>query len=146
MSVATAGVAPEDAGVASAAVNTMQQVGGSIGTALLNTLAATAAATYLTHHAAGKAATAQAQLHSYATAYWWSAGLFAAGTVLAALMFRSGASQPAATRATSRRPCTCEPYPRTPRRELRAESAAGVTGGRRPGHRGDGTPGRPRPP
>ena len=44
----------EDAGVASAAVNTIQQVGGSIGTALLNTLAATAATTYMTHHEPGK--------------------------------------------------------------------------------------------
>jgi EmrB/QacA subfamily drug resistance transporter len=90
MSVATGGVGAEDAGVASAAVNTMQQVGGSIGTALLNTLAATAATSYLTSHKPGKAALAQAQLHSYSTAYWWSAALFAVGTVLAVLMFRSG--------------------------------------------------------
>lgn len=47
MSLATSGIAPEDAGVASATVNTMQQVGGSIGTALLNTLAASAATSYL---------------------------------------------------------------------------------------------------
>ncbi len=97
MSVATAGVRTEDAGVASAAVNTLQQVGGSIGTALLNTLAATAAATYMTHHVPGKASMAQAQLHSYATAYWWSAGLFAVGTVVSALIFRSGASEPSTT-------------------------------------------------
>ena len=74
-----------------------QQVGGSIGTALLNTLAATAAATYLTHHVPGTASMAQAQLHSYATAYWWSAGLFAAGTVVSVLIFRGGASEPSAT-------------------------------------------------
>jgi EmrB/QacA subfamily drug resistance transporter len=90
MSVATGGVDARDAGVASAAVNTMQQVGGSIGTALLNTLAATAATSYLSSHRPGKAALAQAQLHSYSTAYWWSAGLFAVGTVLALVMFRSG--------------------------------------------------------
>jgi len=47
MSVATSGVAVEDSGVASAAVNTMQQVGGSISTALLDTLSTTAATNYL---------------------------------------------------------------------------------------------------
>jgi EmrB/QacA subfamily drug resistance transporter len=90
MSVATAGIDARDAGVASAAVNTMQQVGGSIGTALLNTLAASAATSYLHSHKPSAAAVAQAQLHSYSTAYWWSAGLFAVGFVLAVLMFRGG--------------------------------------------------------
>ncbi|GAA4559217.1 hypothetical protein GCM10023097_70640 [Streptomyces collinus] len=46
MQLATGGVAAEDAGVASAIVNAMQQVGGSVGTALLNTLAASAATDY----------------------------------------------------------------------------------------------------
>ena len=51
-STALVGVDPQDAGVASALVNTTQQVGGSLGTALLNTLAATAATTYLATHGA----------------------------------------------------------------------------------------------
>ena len=46
-STGTLGLAPHDAGVGSAALNTSQQVGGSIGTALLNTLAAGAASAYL---------------------------------------------------------------------------------------------------
>jgi EmrB/QacA subfamily drug resistance transporter len=90
MSVSTAGVSAEDAGVASAMVNTMQQVGGSIGTALLNTLAASAATSYLAGRKATPAALAQAQLHSYSTAYWWSAGLFAVGALLALLLYRPG--------------------------------------------------------
>ncbi|MFC3572210.1 MFS transporter [Streptomyces yaanensis] len=95
MQLATGGVAAEDAGVASATVNAMQQVGGSIGTALLNTLAASAASDYL----AGKDATsklvqAQATIESYTTAFWWSAGLFAAGAVIALLLYRRGAHQP----------------------------------------------------
>ncbi|HEY5835192.1 MFS transporter [Streptomyces sp.] len=90
MSVATAGIAAEDAGVASAAVNTMQQVGGSIGTALLNTLAASAATNYLAGKQPSASVLAQAQLHSYGTAYWWSAGFFAVGAVLALLMYRKG--------------------------------------------------------
>ena len=51
---ATLGVDREFAGVASALVNTSQQVGGSIGTALLNTLAATAATGYLASHVAAE--------------------------------------------------------------------------------------------
>jgi hypothetical protein len=47
MSLATSGVATDDAGVAWASVNTMQRIGGSIGTALLNTIAASAATSYL---------------------------------------------------------------------------------------------------
>ncbi|MET8773123.1 MFS transporter [Streptomyces sp. NPDC004658] len=91
MQLATGGVAAEDAGVASATVNAMQQVGGSIGTALLNTLAASAATDYL----AGRDATselvrAQATIESYTTAFWWSAVLFGAGAVIAFLCYRRG--------------------------------------------------------
>src|SRR5260370_39950563 len=43
----TFGVATSDAGVASATVNTGQQLGGAVGTALLNTNAASAAASYI---------------------------------------------------------------------------------------------------
>jgi EmrB/QacA subfamily drug resistance transporter len=93
MSVATERIGPQDAGVASAGVNTMQQVGGSVGTALLNTLAASAATSYLAGRKPTAEALAQAQLHSYSTAYWWSAGLFAAGTLLSVLMFRKGRSE-----------------------------------------------------
>jgi len=90
MSTATLGVAQDDAGVASAAVNTMQQVGGSVGTALLNTLAATAAATYLHGKVPGASLAAQAAIHSYTTAFWWSAGIFAVGALLCAIILRPG--------------------------------------------------------
>ncbi|NQX34091.1 MFS transporter [Herbiconiux sp. VKM Ac-2851] len=86
---ATLGVDRQFAGVASAMVNTSQQVGGSIGTALLNTLAATAAANYVADNLPATAeVAAQAAVHSYATAYWWGAGFFAVGAVIAALLFR----------------------------------------------------------
>ena len=49
-SAATLGVAPNEAGIASAMVNTSQQIGGSIGTSLLSTIYATAVASYLTSH------------------------------------------------------------------------------------------------
>src|SRR3984885_13144454 len=100
MNTGTSGVASSDAGVASAVVNTGQQVGGSIGTSLLNTVAASAAASYLASHLSprlmvgGRPAPALAELaqvHSYTTAFWWAGGMFAAGSVLAALLFRGGA-------------------------------------------------------
>ena len=89
MQTATLGVDREFAGVASAMVNTSQQVGGSIGTALLNTLAATAAADYIANHLPTTAAvTAEAAVQSYAVAYWWGAAFFAFGAILAALLFK----------------------------------------------------------
>ncbi|MFZ3467973.1 MFS transporter [Streptomyces sp. 2.9] len=95
MSMGTNGVAPQDAGSASAAVNTMQQVGGSIGTALLNTMAASAAASFLVgHDPADPATLTDAALHSYTTAYWWTAGIFALGALLAALILPSLRSGP----------------------------------------------------
>jgi predicted MFS family arabinose efflux permease len=87
MSLGTYGVAAPDAGVASATVNTMQQIGGSIGTALLNTIAATATATFLaTHNTADRTVDARASIHGYVTAYWWTAGIFALGAVTAAVL------------------------------------------------------------
>ncbi|MER6358276.1 MFS transporter [Streptomyces sp. NPDC001634] len=94
MQLATAGVGAEEAGVASAAVNAMQQVGGSIGTALLNTLAASAATDYLaSRHASDKLVQSRAAIEGYATAFWWSAGLFAGGVVIACVLFRRGVPQ-----------------------------------------------------
>ncbi|MEU3645663.1 MFS transporter [Lentzea sp. NPDC034063] len=89
MSLATHGVPAQDAGIASATVNVMQQVGGSIGTALLNTLAASAALSYLTgRNTADPAVRSQAALDSYATAFTWAAGLFFAGALITALLYR----------------------------------------------------------
>ncbi|MFJ3305327.1 MFS transporter [Streptomyces sp. NPDC086549] len=100
MQLATGGVAAEDAGVASATVNAMQQVGGSIGTALLNTLAASAATDYLSgRDATSKLVQAQATIESYTTAFWWSAGLFAAGALIAFALYRRGVPQQDATAA-----------------------------------------------
>ncbi|WP_217167732.1 MFS transporter [Streptomyces sp. AC512_CC834] len=91
MSVGTSGVATEDAGVAGASVNTMQQIGGSIGTPLLNTLAAGAATSYLVgRNPADKLVQAQAAMDSYTTAFMWSAVLFVTGALITVLLFRPG--------------------------------------------------------
>ncbi|MEU2423494.1 MFS transporter [Streptomyces sp. NPDC007851] len=94
MSLATSGVAAADAGVASAAVNTVQQVGGSIGVALLSTTASHAATDYLSgHDPKAPGVLAQAGLEGYSTAYWWSAAVFVAGLVATALLYRRGVPQ-----------------------------------------------------
>jgi EmrB/QacA subfamily drug resistance transporter len=97
MNVATMGVRPADAGVASATVNTSQQVGGSIGIALLSSLATSAATRYLAGRPQVPLVRAQATLHGYTTAFWWSAGIFAAGGVICGLLMRPGKVQPAAS-------------------------------------------------
>jgi EmrB/QacA subfamily drug resistance transporter len=96
MNTATGGVDPGDAGVASATVNAAQQVGGSLGTALLNTLATTATTSFLAGKAASPAIAAEAAVHGYTTAFWWAAATFAAGAVLCGLLLRrSPALEPA---------------------------------------------------
>jgi EmrB/QacA subfamily drug resistance transporter len=87
---ATSGVQHHDAGVASAMVNTAQQIGGSIGTALLSSFAASAITGYLSDKIPNAQNAALAQIHSYHTVFWWSAGFFVLCAVIAALSFRSG--------------------------------------------------------
>jgi len=89
MNLATQGVRPDDAGTASALLNTSQQVGGSIGTALLNTIAAGATTGWAAAHvpAVGispRRFALQAATHGYTTAFWWAAGIlaFAAAVVV----------------------------------------------------------------
>ncbi len=86
INTATSGVRREDSGVASALVNTMQQVGGSIGTAALSTIALTAASSYLIAHHAGPLAPAVAATHGYTVAFAASAALFGLGLVLALVL------------------------------------------------------------
>jgi EmrB/QacA subfamily drug resistance transporter len=89
-STGTLGLQPHDAGVGSATLNTSQQVGGSIGTALLNTVAGTAASAYLVGRVVNPASLKAAALHSYTTAFLWSSIIFVAGAVVAGLVLRRG--------------------------------------------------------
>ena len=95
-SVATFGVAEHDAGVASALVNTSQQIGGSVGTALLNTLAASAASAYLVGRAPTSMNQALAAVHSYTTVFSDVALIFVGGAILTAAILRSGPTRAAA--------------------------------------------------
>ena len=97
----TFGVAPQDAGVASATVTVGQQLGASVGTSLLNTIFAAAVASYLTAHLAAAqvigrpALTGLALAHGYDTAFWWTAGIFAGGAVIGGALLRPGPLRPA---------------------------------------------------
>ncbi|MEU6546605.1 MFS transporter [Streptomyces sp. NPDC046859] len=87
---ATAGVAPQDSGVTSATVNTSQQVGGSIGTALLNTIATTSSTAYITAHLTNPArrqpVIQQGIVHGYTVAIWWAAAIMLLAGIVAAVM------------------------------------------------------------
>jgi hypothetical protein len=86
--IAIRGVSAADAGVASALVNATNQVGGSLGIALLSTLSATAANHYLAARQPNPDVIADAAVHGYATAYWWAAAIFTAGAFIAGLLLR----------------------------------------------------------
>ena len=85
---ATLGVARQESGAASALVSTSQQVGGSIGTALLSTLAVSATTDYVA--ANGPNLIQQAAVEGYTTAFWWAAAIFAIGAIVTGSLLRSG--------------------------------------------------------
>ncbi|MDN3355641.1 MFS transporter [Actinomadura sp. DC4] len=115
MNLATTGVSPQDAGVASAMVNTAQQVGGSIGTALLNTIAATATTTYVVAHAHGRPTRellAVGQVHGFTVAIAWGVGIILLAAVLVAVLINGKEKQrPAAEPKESPRGIAAEPAP-----------------------------------
>ena len=87
-STSLVGVESHDAGVASAVLNTSQQIGGSLGTALLNTLFAGAVTSYFVDHpltgsSSPKETSKLAFLHGYHVSFFWGAVLLAAALVVA---------------------------------------------------------------
>ncbi|CAL9508554.1 MFS transporter [Streptomyces sp. enrichment culture] len=97
MSLATLGVESRDSGVASAMVNTSQQVGGAIGTALLNTIAASATTAYVADRIGGAGSRAQQQLiqlqgqvEGYTSAIWFAVGILVAAAAIATALVNAG--------------------------------------------------------
>ena len=86
---ATYGVDPHDSGVASAMVNTMQQIGGSIGTALLSSIFASSVTAFAEGKARSPQLAAEAAVHGYTVAFWVAAGIFAFGAVVVGLLLPS---------------------------------------------------------
>jgi EmrB/QacA subfamily drug resistance transporter len=96
--VALVGISKDDAGVASAMVNTTQQIGGSLGTALLTTFSTSAAATYLALHlpAAGSGEQGQAlaqgaaAVHGWGVAFLWASAFFVLAAIASVLLINAG--------------------------------------------------------
>ena len=105
INTATAGVRRQDAGVASALVNTMQQVGGSIGLSALSTVALTATASYLATHHTGRLAPAIAATRGYTTAFTVAAAILGLGVILTIVLL------PSRRRLAELRTATAEPTP-----------------------------------
>ena len=136
INTATFGVAREDSGVASALVNTMQQVGGSIGTSALSTFALTATASYLVAHHTSPLAPAIAATHGYTVAFTLSAALLGLGFILTVVLvptrrrfeeLRRAEAAPTLATRTPAGPSRSRPAPppRTPsRRRFRWACAA----------------------
>jgi MFS family permease len=83
---ATLGLEVRETGVASAMVNTSQQVGGAVGLALLSTVSASAVAGYARTHSGLPGLAGAAAAHGYTTGFWWAAGIFVAGLLLTLLI------------------------------------------------------------
>jgi EmrB/QacA subfamily drug resistance transporter len=96
-SVALIGVGGHDAGVASALVNTTQQVGGSLGTALLNTVAATATTSYVASHAVSRVPSMELMksgaVHGFSIAFIWGGMSIVLALVAVLVLIRAGKDQ-----------------------------------------------------
>jgi EmrB/QacA subfamily drug resistance transporter len=91
MNAGTIGVQERDAGIASATLTAAQQIGGSVGIALLNSLAAAALAAHLVgRDASSPTVQADAAIHSCTVAFWWSSVIFVAGAAVCGLVLRAG--------------------------------------------------------
>ena len=89
----TSGITSHKSGVASAMVNTAQQIGGAIGLAVFSSLGALAITNYLTDHSAtatDPATIADATIASYHFVFWVASAMFLGAGILAAILFRSG--------------------------------------------------------
>jgi EmrB/QacA subfamily drug resistance transporter len=99
MSLATYGVEPRDAGIASAMINTSQQVGGAIGVALLNTIAAGATTTYIAANAATAASPdllqLEAMVEGFTSAIWWAFAILVGSAALAFALVNAGSQSQA---------------------------------------------------
>jgi EmrB/QacA subfamily drug resistance transporter len=108
ISTATNHAAPHDVGVTAATTNTSQQIGASIGTALLNTIAASATATYLRAHRGGTELLQRATVHGYALASAWAAGILLLAAVLSGILITAHPRRDAARKVAV---TTSEPVP-----------------------------------
>jgi EmrB/QacA subfamily drug resistance transporter len=94
---AVGGVAPSEAGLASALLNTGQQVGGALGLAVLGTVAISSARSYAHAHAhtlAGRTLINAATVHGYTTAFTVAAGIVGFALIVSLIVLRAPRSSP----------------------------------------------------
>jgi hypothetical protein len=85
--VALSGVDPHDAGAASAAVSATQQVGGSLGVALLTSISVSAANDFFASHAPSATILNDGMVHSFRIGFGWaSAFMIVAGVAVLAMV------------------------------------------------------------
>jgi len=89
ISTATSNADPRDVGITSATTNTSQQIGASVGTALLNTIAATGTAAYIATHGRSAGLVARATVHGFASASWWAAGSLALAALVGGVLINA---------------------------------------------------------
>ena len=87
-SVGTLGVDRRQAGIAAATVNTFQQIGGSLGVAVLNTIAASATAAYIAANSNDRLRV-EAIVHGYSVATEWGVGILVVGAIVAAVLINA---------------------------------------------------------
>ena len=104
ISTATNKAEPRDVGITSATTNTSQQVGASVGTALLNTIAASTTAAYLATHARTQALADQATVHGFAVASGWAAAALLVGAVVGGVMINAHPGEDTGTGPGHRHP------------------------------------------
>jgi EmrB/QacA subfamily drug resistance transporter len=122
---ATLGVEVRETGVASAMVNTSQQVGGAVGLALLSTVSASAVAGYARTHVGQSGLAGIAAVHGFTTGFWWAAGIFAVGLLVALLILPSKAG----AHECSLRTALARGVAYAHHLEARAETATHASGG-----------------
>jgi hypothetical protein len=88
-SIGTLGVDRRDAGIAAATVNTFQQIGGSLGVAVLNTIAASATAAVLAANSSAQLRV-EAIVHGYSVAAGWGMAILVLGAIVAAVLINAG--------------------------------------------------------
>ncbi|MCK7628171.1 MFS transporter [Streptomyces sp. RS10V-4] len=88
--LATVELNPAEAGVASAAYNTVQQVGAAFGTALLNSIATSVSTLYLEDRAHRPEAGNVGTVHGYTVALWVAFGILVGGALVVGLFSRRG--------------------------------------------------------
>ena len=107
-STALLGAGDHDAGVASALLNASQQVGGSLGTAVLNTIFATTVAGYLAVHGASSASATQATIHGYSVGFFIAAGVILTASLVSLVCIKATRRR-RSSRPTRRRPSSWRP-------------------------------------